>query len=630
MAVKFSNIMYVLLLGYCTYVLLSGYVDKYYEPTIEMTNINHIYSLLRVNSYSNKFQILSHIKFERKLNLCIFIFNTSINNTTIDDNINDHELNLEYENIYYGVYMSQDVNSNLKLINSLLEDNNITINSIEFYEETESIINMFSFNTMMYYFVLLNIINIVVKIMNISNITNEDTFFHITNMNDFAQSKIKFSDVIGLTEPKQLLTKYVSMLKNRDKYLNMGANLPRGLLLSGPPGCGKTLIAKAIAGEAGVSFISVCGSDFDEMFVGVGSSRVKKLFEYARNNNPCVIFIDEIDSIGVKRHGFNQTNTATLNKILSEMDGFKTQENILVIASTNRIDTLDNALLRSGRFDAKVTIDLPTKQERCDMFHYYLQKNKFQPTELIIKKLSDMTPNVSGADIANICNQAAINTVFDDKPLISEEYLINAIDDILIGIEKKYNNKSEQNLSLKVTAYHEAGHALIGFMIKDAPSPVKVSIIPRGDSVAGYTIPYDAELKNMTKGQLEGSIMCLLGGRCAEIVKFGNLTTGASNDFEKATKLLEIMITKYGMFDNEFGCISYDINKKSPRCVSDKTLYEIEVFMKTYMEKLVDCVTQILRGHIEQLELISLNLLEKELIDYSDIKNMISEYENKY
>jgi len=453
----------------------------------------------------------------------------------------------------------------------------------------------------------------------------------------------QFDDVIGSIEAKSQLRKYVDMMVNRENYIKIGAKVPRGVLLCGSPGCGKTLLAKAVAGEAKVKFISVCGSDFDEMFVGVGSSRVKKMFALARANAPCIVFIDEIDSIGESRtsniHSGNKTDT--LNKILAEMDGFNPRDNIMVLASTNRENSLDRALMRSGRFDSKIYIDPPNRKERVDLYKLYLRKihlnvatntapliygiDIFADTiaDNIADQLSKMSPTATGADIANICNQAAINAASKTRQFVLPEDVFSAIDDVLIGIEKR--SKKVVDKELEVTAYHEAGHALIGYLLKDACPPMKLSIIPRGHGIAGYTMPEESDTNNFTTEQLTAQVYGLLGGRCAEIIKFNKATTGASNDFEKATKIVESMITKHGMYDSP---MVYEMNRTSSYCVSDTKRHEIENLIKVKLTNIYDEVLNILRHHSDQLDLLAQKLLDSEYMDYEQIKELFPDFED--
>lgn len=439
----------------------------------------------------------------------------------------------------------------------------------------------------------------------------------------------RFTDVVGLCEAKNQIQKYVDIMKNREKYDTIGARIPKGVLLCGPPGCGKTLLAKAVAGEAGVNFLSVCGSDFDEVFVGVGSSRVKHLFDLARASTPVIIFIDEIDSLGEKRNvgSFKGKGSETLNKILAEMDGFKNRDNVMVMASTNREKSLDSALLRSGRFDSKIYIDPPNRKERTELFRLYLSKIKID-TILNLDDLSDklarMAPGLTGADVANACNQAAINAVSDNSSTCREIDLIKAIDDVSIGIEKK--SRKMEKLELDLTAYHEAGHALMSYILKDAMSPMKLSIIPRGHGIAGYTMSQESENGNRTREQFIAEVYQLLAGRGAEIVKFNIVSSGAGSDFEKATKIIENMITKHGMY-HDYAPMVYCMDRESSECISDSKRSEIEDTIQVELSQMFNNVLSILEKFKPHLDRLAQKLLIDEMIDYSQIKQMFPDIE---
>ena len=371
---------------------------------------------------------------------------------------------------------------------------------------------------------------------------------------------VEIEMVIGLTETKKEIKQYIDYMKNRDKYEDMNVEIPRGLLFIGPPGCGKTFLAKCIAAEANVNFISVSGSDFHEMFVGVGAARIKSLFKVARANSPCIIFIDEIDSLGQKRakNAYNSEGNSVLNKLLVEMDGFGDNENILIIAATNRHDTLDNALLRSGRFDRKLIFDKPNIEERQLLFKLYLKDKKIE-NELKqnkkIKILARQTAGLTGADIKNISNQAGIICIREKQDKIGYDHLNMAIDEIMIGNIKKERLMSKDEKER--VAWHEAGHCLLGSLLKDSESPIKVSIIPRGQAALGYSMHQPNDKKLLLKEDLYSKIMVLFGGRIAEDLKFKTISTGAFDDFEKATEIAKLIVTKY-CFNN---VISIELNQ---------------------------------------------------------------------
>lgn len=679
------NIFYYLFCTYSIYTILDAGITYVYLPKIHYTteyDLRHILSNSNFTEYFTEYfaesqlrlgmtndlmnilpnNTLKHVMIDRTTNLATFEVNCTyynINNLMASTEGNTNNLsakgNTNYnvnssQLIYYGLFLPQDDATNM--INRLL---NGTDSRIEYYDKQDSILEMFTMKTILYYIVILFIIKICISLLFTQQMDPIQKMIGDIDMAITVDDvPTKFNDVVGLVEAKQQIKKYVDIIKNRDKYSTIGATIPKGVLLCGPPGCGKTLLAKAVAGEAGVTFIAICGSDFDEVFIGVGSSRVKKLFELARQYSPCIVFIDEIDSIGEKRNSQFGHGADTLNKILAEMDGFKSRDKIMVLASTNRESHLDAALLRSGRFDSKIYIDPPNRKERADLYKLYLQKVKLDESLIsmdnvfdgfvdpqgskkafeeralssngvLYDKLAKMTPGGTGADVANICNQAAINAVSDDRNSIKEMDIYRAIDDVMIGIEKK--SKQGDNDELAITAYHEAGHALIGYLLKNAKPPMKVSIIPRGQGIAGYTQPEEQESNNRTREDLIAQVYMLLGGRCAEVVKFNKISTGAGNDFEKATKIIETMITKHGMYDSQ-GPMIYDLSRESPYCVSDARRYEIESLIQTRLLAIYKHVITILENHLPQLNQLSEQLLEHEIVDYSQIKEMFPDLEN--
>lgn len=441
--------------------------------------------------------------------------------------------------------------------------------------------------------------------------------------------KTRMKDVIGQVEAKHQVQKYINILKNHETYLDAGAKLPKGLLFCGPPGCGKTLMAKAIAGESGVNFISMTGSDFDEKYVGVGSSRVKQLFQKARELSPCIIFIDEIDSIGMKRNTEKNHGYETLNKLLSEFDGIKSNENIMVIGATNHVSVLDQALTRSGRFDTKIHIEFPILDERIELFKYYvnkIDKNYLMMSSYNFEEYAKLTTGSSGADIANICNHAIIDTIEKNKSRITNIQIRKSIEDVLFGIEKK--SRKVKNNEIEITAYHEIGHALIGYMLKEHESPLTVSIIPRSTGIAGYTYLPKNDDCMVSKHQMIAEICCLLAGRIAEMNKFdGMMTTGASNDFERATEIAKNMIVKYGMNEN-FGYMTYELNHNSKNCVSDINRSTIENKIKMILDDCYNFTDKIIKDNMNELDILSKNLIEHETISYQNICELIPLYEN--
>ena len=370
---------------------------------------------------------------------------------------------------------------------------------------------------------------------------------------------ITFEQVAGLKEEKEELEEIVDFLKDPGKYIKVGARIPKGVLLEGPPGTGKTLLAKAVAGEAGVPFFSISGSDFVEMFVGVGASRVRDLFEEAKKNAPCIVFIDEIDAVARRRGtgmgGGHDEREQTLNQLLVEMDGFGVNEGIIVMAATNRVDILDPAILRPGRFDRKVAVGTPDVSGREDILKVH-SKNKPLAEDVDLKQLAQTTAGFTGADLENLMNEAAINAAKKGKGFVAEEDVEKAFVKVGIGSEKKSRVVSDKEK--RITAYHEAGHAILFHVLPDVGPVYTVSIIPTGAGAAGYTMPLpDKDEMFLTKGQMLQEIMVSLGGRIAEQIIFQDITTGASSDIKKATKVARRMVTRFGMSDN-IGVICYD------------------------------------------------------------------------
>ena len=374
-----------------------------------------------------------------------------------------------------------------------------------------------------------------------------------------SENTMNFESVAGLREEKEELEELADFLKAPRKYIRLGARIPRGILLVGPPGTGKTLLAKAVAGEAGVPFFSISGSDFVEMFVGVGASRVRDLFEEAKKNSPCIVFIDEIDAVARRRGtgmgGGHDEREQTLNQLLVEMDGFGINEGIIVMAATNRVDILDPAILRPGRFDRKVAVGTPDISGREDILKVH-SKNKPLAEDVDLKQVAQTTAGFTGADLENLMNEAAINAAKQGKNFVVQEDIRKAFVKVGIGAEKKSRVISEKEK--KITAYHEAGHAILFHVLPDVGPVYTVSIIPTGAGAAGYTMPLpEKDEMFLTKNQMLQQIMVSLGGRIAEEIIFGDITTGASSDIKKATKVARRMVTRYGMSEN-IGVICYD------------------------------------------------------------------------
>jgi len=440
--------------------------------------------------------------------------------------------------------------------------------------------------------------------------------------------KINFSHVAGMEETKQEVMEFVDFLKNPKRYKDLGARIPRGAILIGPPGTGKTLLAKAVAGEAGVPFFSISGSDFIEMFVGVGPSRVRDLFNDARENTPCIIFIDEIDAVGrarAKGSYANDERENTLNQLLVEMDGFKSEEGVVVLAGTNRPDILDPALLRPGRFDRKIYIDNPDIKGRNDIFKVHLKGLKLaEPIEYYSKKLATLTPGFSGADIANVCNEGALIAARHNKNYIVLQDFEAAIERIIGGLERKNRILSKEEK--RTVAYHEAGHAVAGWFLQHVDPLLKVSIVPRGIAALGYAqyLPRDQYL--YSKEQLLDRMCMTLGGRIAEILIFGKISTGARDDLEKVTKLAYSQITQFGM-NAKLGNVAYprpkdgEIAFEKPYSQATAKLIDDEV--KALVLMAFERTKKLLTDKRDAIEKVASLLLEREVIKREDLRNLL-------
>jgi AFG3 family protein len=442
-----------------------------------------------------------------------------------------------------------------------------------------------------------------------------------------SQVSVTFNDVAGLEEAKQEVMEIVDFLRNPKKYTALGGKIPKGALLVGSPGTGKTLLAKAVAGEAQVPFFSLSGSDFVEMFVGVGASRVRDLFRQAKDKAPCIIFIDEIDAIGRARGknnmvGGNDERENTLNQLLVEMDGFGTDSGIIILAATNRPDVLDSALLRPGRFDRQVSIDKPDLIGREQIFKVHLKPVKLAEG-VDAKKLSAQTPGFAGAEIANVCNEAALIAARKNKEAVDMQDFQDAIDRVIGGLEKK--NKIISPEEKRIVAYHEAGHAIAGWFLEHADPLVKVSIVPRGVAALGYAQYLPKEQFLYTIEQLEDGMCMTLGGRVAEDLVFGKISTGAQNDLERITKLAYAMVTIYGMnpvignvsFNDTQG--EYQFNKP----YSEKTSQLIDEEVRNQISQVYERTKQLLTDRREGLEKLAAKLLEKEILFQSDLEEIL-------
>lgn len=448
-----------------------------------------------------------------------------------------------------------------------------------------------------------------------------------------SENKVTFKDVAGLEEAKEEVEEIVEFLRHPEKFTKLGGTIPKGVLLVGPPGTGKTLMAKATAGEADVPFFSLTGSDFVEMFVGVGAARVRDLFKQAKEKAPCIIFIDEIDAVGRSRGkgmmmGANDERENTLNQLLAEMDGFGSDKGVIMMAATNRPDVLDSALLRPGRFDRQILIDKPDLIGRIEVLKVHTKKLKM--SELVdIKMLASQTPGFAGAELANLCNEAALIAARENKESVEMIDFTNAIERVIAGLEKK--NKIISPNEREIVAYHESGHAIVGWFLEHTDPVLKVSIVPRGLSALGYTLQTPLEDRFlMTKEELYDKVCALLGGRIAEEIIFGKISTGAQNDLERITNMAFAMVAVYGMSE-ELGYVSYydssnpegsfGINKK----YSEQTAQSIDKAIKQIIDDARKSTKDLLLKHRDKLELMAKTLLEKEKLDPIDLLRLLGE-----
>lgn len=439
---------------------------------------------------------------------------------------------------------------------------------------------------------------------------------------------VTFADVAGLDEAKVELMEIVEFLKNPKKYTTLGGKIPKGALLIGPPGTGKTLLAKAIAGEAGVPFFSLSGSDFVEMFVGVGASRVRDLFKQAKEKAPCIVFIDEIDAIGRARgrsviQGANDERENTLNQLLTEMDGFESNSGVIIIAATNRVDILDKALIRPGRFDRQISIDLPDLNGRKEIFKVHTKGLKIDKT-IDLDLLARQTPGFSGADIANVCNEAALIAARKGKTVIQRDDFNDAIDRVIGGLEKK--NKIISPEEKRVIAYHEAGHAVVSWLLRYASPLVKVTIVPRGQSLgAAWYLPEERQIT--TTDQIMDELTAAMGGRAAEQVIFGKISTGALSDLERVTKQAYAMVTVFGLNERIGNLSFYDSTGQSEYMLSkpysEKTAEIIDEEVKKIVESVYQRAVNILKENREKLVKVAERLLEKEVIYREDMEEIM-------
>ncbi len=442
--------------------------------------------------------------------------------------------------------------------------------------------------------------------------------------------QVTFKDVAGLEGAKEEVQEVVDFLKNSEKYTRLGGKIPKGVLLVGPPGTGKTLLAKAVAGEAKVPFFSLSGSDFVEMFVGVGASRVRDLFAQAKAKSPAIIFIDEIDAIGRARgkggfQGGNDERENTLNQLLTEMDGFGTDTNVIVMAATNRADILDKALMRAGRFDRSIYVDLPELHERREIFDVHLGKIKLA-ADVDRDFLAKQTPGFSGADIANVCNEAALIAARNNHQDVTKQDFLDAVDRIIGGLEKK--NKAIKPSEKKRVASHEAGHATISWLVEHASPLLKVTIVPRGRSLgAAWYLPEERQLT--TTEQMLDEMCATLGGRAAEEVVFGNISTGALSDLERVTKQAQAMVTIYGLSENIGNISYYDSSGQQEysfgKPYSEETAKKIDIEISNIIENQYKRAVKILTENRDKLDALANKLLEKEVIFREDLEEVFGQ-----
>ncbi len=452
------------------------------------------------------------------------------------------------------------------------------------------------------------------------------------------ESKITFDDVAGVDEAKDELTEIVDFLKKPERYTDIGARIPKGVLLVGPPGTGKTLLSKAVAGEAEVPFFIISGSEFVELFVGAGAARVRDLFEQAKKKAPCIIFIDELDAIGKSRSGSmgvvggNDEREQTLNQLLTEMDGFTASDKpVIVLAATNQPEVLDAALLRPGRFDRQVLVDRPDLSGRKTILEIYTKKVKLSDS-IDLDSIAQATSGFAGADLANMVNEAALLAARGNRKSVEQQDLSEAIERVVAGLEKK--SRVLQDDEKKVVAYHEVGHAIVGHLMPGGSKVAKISIVPRGMSALGYTLQLPTEERFLnSKEELQGQIATLLGGRSAEEIVFGKITTGASNDLQRATDIAEQMVGTFGMSEI-LGPLAYDKqgggqflgNGNNPRrAVSDATAQAIDKEVRDLVDNAHQKALEILRNNLPLLESISQKILHEEVIEGDDLKNLLSE-----
>ncbi len=547
-------------------------------------------------------------------------------NDTIKTNIDGKET--ATASLRYKVTVPQNDDSLYKI----LEDNNVAI-EIKKANENSSLVGLMGTA----FPILLIIVFFIILAKIIQTGGSQALSFGKSKAKMMLDSKVKvtFKDVAGIDEEKQELEEIVDFLKNGEKYLKLGAKIPKGVLLVGAPGTGKTLMAKAVAGEAGVPFFSISGSDFVEMFVGVGASRVRDLFEQAKKHQPCIVFIDEIDAVGRQRGaglgGGHDEREQTLNQLLVEMDGFDGNTNIIILAATNRPDILDNALLRPGRFDRQIMVSLPDVKGREEILKVH-SKGKPLDEDVDLKVLAKRTPGFTGADLQSLLNESALLAARKNKNKINMEEVDAAIDRVLAGIEKKSRVMTDEDK--EITSYHEVGHALIAKLLKDCDELHKVTIIPRGYALGiTWTKPEDNKV-HVSKSKLLAQITMMLGGRVAEEIVYGpdKIGTGASNDIERVTSIAKKMVTQWGMSE-ELGAMTYGKSQEhvfmgrdfgQTRDFSEEIAADIDKEIKKIVDSRYEIAKNLLTENRDLLDAIAHELLEKETLDDNDVTEIIT------
>lgn len=545
----------------------------------------------------------------------------SYNNLNNLDNITHIEV---YDNKVAYIYTGEQTELNVtdkmpefvyNIGNKDIFNNYLTNSSVDIYYKNDQISTLKSFlgNLPHIIFMILIIRMLILQSNHLSGNSNK-------KMDLTTDIKVKFDDIAGLKEVKQEVTEFVEILSGKEKYSEMGCKVPRGALFYGSPGTGKTLIAKAIAGECGSSFIHVSGSGFNEVYVGVGQSRVRQLFEKARSNSPCVIFIDEIDTLGAKRsyRSSHSEHENTLNALLAEMDGIEENVNIMIFGATNRPESLDPALLRAGRFDRKIQFNLPTSDERKEIFNLYLKKyNTEEGIEKNINDISEKAMGLSGADISNLCNEAGIIAVRKHKDKISIDDLDEAFDYIAVGQKRSSNKLNETDK--RCVSFHETGHAFMSYIQKNTESPIKVSIIPTTKGALGYSMSLDKEENLKTSRQLYQQMAVMLGGRCSEKIFMNDITTGASNDLMKLRDLCKRYISEYG-FTQEFNNNYLNSNMED---LSEQTKHDIDIKIQNLIDDVTSYTLSTLKTHENKIKKMANILYKKEELNKIDISNIL-------